>query len=81
MINKEMVEYYLDEDYNKWIANVIVDICNDENDIIHLKQEIYKAWQDHLESKVNNEWNEAIFNHKWTEYQTINNFTWWKMDR
>tara|TARA_R110002074_G_scaffold245447_1_gene417359 strand:- start:37 stop:204 length:168 start_codon:yes stop_codon:yes gene_type:complete len=55
MINKEMVEYYLDEDYNKWIANVIVDICNDENDIIHLKQEIYKAWQDHLESKVNND--------------------------
>ena len=51
MINKEMVEYYLDEDYNKWIANVLVDICNDENDIIHLKKEIYKAWQDHLESE------------------------------
>ena len=54
MINKEMVEYYLDEDYNKWIANVLVDICNDENDIIHLKKEIYKAWQDHLESE--NQW-------------------------
>jgi hypothetical protein len=55
MINKEMVEYYLDEDYNKWIADVLVNICNDKNDIIYLKQEIYKEWQDHLESKVNNE--------------------------
>ena len=51
MINKEMVEYYLDEDYNKWIANVLVDICNDENDIIYLKKEIHNAWQDHLESE------------------------------
>ena len=51
MINKEMVEYWLDDNHDKWIANVLVDICNNENDIIIVKKEIHKAWQDHLESE------------------------------
>ena len=48
-INKEMVEYWLDDNHGKWIADVLVDICNNENDIIIVKKEIHKAWQDHLE--------------------------------
>jgi hypothetical protein len=27
MITKEMVNKYLDDDYPKWIANVLTDIC------------------------------------------------------
>ena len=40
MITKEMVEYWLEENYHKWIANVIVDICNEPHDINHLKKQI-----------------------------------------
>ena len=45
MITKEMVEYWLEENYHKWIANVIVDICNEPHDIEHLKKQIKEEWE------------------------------------
>ena len=45
MITKEMVEHWLEENYHKWIANVIVDICNEPHDIEHLKKQIKKEWE------------------------------------
>ena len=45
MITKEMVEYWLEENYHKWIANVIVDICNEPHDINHLKKQIKYEWE------------------------------------
>ena len=44
-LTKEMVEYWLEENYHKWIANVIVDICNEPHDINHLKKQIKKEWE------------------------------------
>ena len=35
-----MVNKYLDNDYHKWIANVITDICNDPSEISILKKQI-----------------------------------------
>ena len=45
MITKEMVEYWLEDNYSKWIANVIVDICNDKSDLEYLKEEIKHEWK------------------------------------
>jgi hypothetical protein len=45
MITKEMVEYWLEENYHKWIANVIVDICNEPHDINYLKKQIKEEWE------------------------------------
>jgi len=49
MITKEMVEYYLDDDYDKWIANFIKDVCNDPHDIYIIKKEIQDAWDQRSE--------------------------------
>ena len=40
MITKEMVNNYLSEDYDEWIANVLTDICNDPHSISTLKKQI-----------------------------------------
>lgn len=40
-----MVEFWLEENYHKWIANVIVDICNEPHDIKHLKEQIQYEWE------------------------------------
>ena len=44
MITKQMVNKYLDDDYHKWIANVITDICNDPSAISILKKQIKEDW-------------------------------------
>ena len=44
MITKEMVNKYLDEDYNEWIASVIAEICNNPKRITTLKKYIKKDW-------------------------------------
>jgi len=44
MITKEMVKHWLEDNYHKWIATVIVDICNDPSDIEHLKKQIKYDW-------------------------------------
>jgi|TARA_Y100000296_G_scaffold59970_1_gene69393 hypothetical protein len=47
-ITKNEIKYWLGNDYPKWIANVILDLVNDNdpNDLINLKKEIKKANQD-----------------------------------
>ena len=47
-ITKNEIKYWLGNDYPKWIANVILDLVNDNdpNDLIYLKKEIKKANQD-----------------------------------
>ena len=50
MITKEMVNNYLSEDYDEWIANVLKDICNDPHDIYILKKQIIENWEQHLEN-------------------------------
>ena len=44
MITKEMVNKYLDNDYHKWIANILVDICNDPSEINILRKQIKEDW-------------------------------------
>lgn len=46
-VTKEMVQYWLGDDYHKWIADVIVDIAN-KNDS-DLSKEINNAWEEHLQ--------------------------------
>ena len=50
MITKKMVNNYLSEDYDEWIANVLTDICNDPHDIYILRKEIIEHWEQHLEN-------------------------------
>ena len=45
MITKEMVNNYLSEDYDEWIANVLTDICNDPHDIYILRKQIIEDWE------------------------------------
>ena len=49
MITKEMVEYYLGDNSEKWIASVLMDICNCPNDINLIKKEIKNAWDQRSE--------------------------------
>jgi len=44
MITKQMVNKYLDNDYHKWISNVITDICNNPSEISILKKQIKEDW-------------------------------------
>ena len=44
MITNEMVNKYLDDDYHKWIANLLMDICNDPSSIRILKKQIKEDW-------------------------------------
>ena len=39
-----MVNKYLDDDYHKWIANVLTDICNDPFSINILRKQIKEDW-------------------------------------
>ena len=53
MITKKMVDHWLEENYTKWIANVIVDICNDPHDIIHLRKQIKEDWETRDKEGIN----------------------------
>ena len=50
-VNKEMVQYWLGDDYENWIDDILVKLVNDENPsaIYNLKKEIKDAWDQHLE--------------------------------
>ena len=50
MITKEMVNNYLSEDYDEWIANVLTDICNDPHKVYILRKQITEHWEQHLEN-------------------------------
>ncbi len=50
-VNKDMVQYWLGDDYENWIDDILVKLVNDENPsaIYNLKKEIKDAWDQHLE--------------------------------
>ena len=54
MITKEMVNNYLSEDYDEWIANVLTDICNDPHSIYFLRKQIIEDWKQHLKNSKEN---------------------------
>ena len=50
-ITTDMVKYWLGDDYENWIDDILVKLVNDENPsaIYNLKKEIKDAWDQHLE--------------------------------
>ena len=50
-VNKDMVQYWLGDDYENWIDDILVKLVNDENPsaLYNLKKEIKDAWDQHLE--------------------------------
>jgi len=51
MITKEMIEYWLDDNYQTWIADILVALTNDNNPnaLLNLKKEIKEAWEQRSE--------------------------------
>ena len=51
MITKEMVEYWLDDNYQNWIADILVALANDKNPnaLSDLQKEIKDAWEQRSE--------------------------------
>ena len=50
MITKKMVNNYLSEDYDEWIANVLTDICNDPHEVSILRKQNIEDEEQHLEN-------------------------------
>ena len=50
-VTKDMVQYWLGDDYENWIDDILVKLVNDENPsaLYNLKKEIKDAWDQHLE--------------------------------
>ncbi len=50
-ITKDMVQYWLGDDYENWIDDILLKLLNDENPsaLYSLKKEIKDAWDQHLE--------------------------------
>jgi hypothetical protein len=50
-VNKDMVQYWLGDDYENWIDDILIKLVNDENPsaLYNLKKEIKDAWDQHLE--------------------------------
>ena len=50
-VNKDMVQYWLGDDYENWIDDILLKLVNDENPsaLYNLKKEIKDAWDQHLE--------------------------------
>ena len=50
-ITKDMVQYWLGDDYENWIDDILLKLLNDENPsaLYNLKKEIKDAWDQHLE--------------------------------
>jgi hypothetical protein len=46
-----MVHYWLDDNYETWIAEILVSLVNDKNPnaLLNLQKEIKDAWDQHLE--------------------------------
>ena len=53
-VNKDMVQYWLGDDYENWIDDILVKLVNDKNPsaIYNLKKEIKDAWDQHLEQEL-----------------------------
>ena len=50
-ITKDMVQYWLGDDYENWIDDILLKLLNDENPsaLYNLHKEIKDAWDQHLE--------------------------------
>ena len=50
-ITKDMVQYWLGDDYENWIDDILVSLVNDKNPnaLLNLQKEIKDAWDQHLE--------------------------------
>ena len=50
-ITEDMVNYWLDDNYETWIAEILVSLVNDKNPnaLLNLQKEIKDAWDQHLE--------------------------------
>ena len=50
-VNKDMVQYWLGDDYENWIDDILLKLLNDENPsaLYNLHKEIKDAWDQHLE--------------------------------
>ncbi len=50
-VTKDMVQYWLGDDYENWIDDILIKLVNDENPsaLYNLKKEIKDAWDQHLE--------------------------------
>ena len=50
-ITKDMVQYWLGDDYENWIDDILLKLLNDENPsaLYNLQKEIKDAWDQHLE--------------------------------
>ncbi len=51
MVDKQMVQYWLGDDYENWIDDILVSLVNDKNPsaLRNLQKEIKDAWDQHLE--------------------------------
>ena len=52
MVDKQMVNYWLDDNYQTWIADVLVELVNDKNPraLPNLQKEIKDAWDQRSEA-------------------------------
>tara|TARA_R100001443_G_scaffold46718_1_gene59543 strand:- start:277 stop:558 length:282 start_codon:yes stop_codon:yes gene_type:complete len=50
-VNKQMMNYWLDDNYQTWIADILVSLVNDDNPnaLINLRKEITDAWDQRSE--------------------------------
>ena len=50
-VDKQMVNYWLDDNYETWIADILVDLTNDDNPkaLFNLRKEIKDAWEQRSE--------------------------------
>ena len=51
IVTEDMVNYWLDDNYETWIAEILVSLVNDKNPnaLLNLQKEIKDAWDQHLE--------------------------------
>ena len=55
IVTEDMVNYWLDDNYETWIAEILVSLVNDKNPnaLLNLQKEIKDAWDQHLEQEIN----------------------------
>ena len=52
MITLDKVKYYLGDDYNKWLPEVLTGILNNMEDLVKVRKEIKEAWEQHIEASI-----------------------------
>jgi hypothetical protein len=51
VVTEDMVQYWLGDDYENWIDDILVSLVNNKNPnaLLNLQKEIKDAWDQHLE--------------------------------